>query len=68
MGARNVFVKLPGDVADTLIRLAVRNGLHPKDEAARLIREGLERVGALPGQQTERSVLTETIAESATPA
>jgi hypothetical protein len=48
---RNVYVKLPDDVADTLVRVSLRDGVHPKERAAALISEGLRRAGALPNRK-----------------
>lgn len=45
LGPCNIYVKLPSDVADGLVRVSRRSGLHPKQQAARLIAEGLERLG-----------------------
>jgi hypothetical protein len=44
---RNIYVKLPGDVSDALIRVAGREWRHPKEQAGLLIAEGLRRIGEL---------------------
>jgi hypothetical protein len=46
---RNLYVKLPGDVADALYRTAHRRWRRPKDQAVLLIAEGLRQLGELPG-------------------
>ncbi len=54
---RNLYVKLPGDVADALYRVADRQWRHPKDQAGLLIADGLRQLGELPN---ERTVITTT--------
>jgi hypothetical protein len=44
---RNIYVKLPGDVSDALIRVAGREWRHPKEQAGLLIADGLRRLGEL---------------------
>lgn len=46
----NIYVKLPGDVADALIRLALSEWRRPRDQAALLLAEGLRNAGALPAE------------------
>ena len=55
MEPRNIYVKLPGDVADALVRVAGREWRHPKEQAGLLIADGLRRLGELP---TERALTT----------
>ena len=50
---RNIYVKLPGDVSDALIRVAGREWRHPKEQAALYIAEGLKRDRALTDQTNE---------------
>jgi len=45
---QNIYVKLPGDVADALIRLANREWRHPRERAGLFITDGLRRAGVLP--------------------
>ena len=45
---QNIYVKLPGDVADALIRLANREWRHPREQAGLFITDGLRRAGVLP--------------------
>ena len=52
---RNFYVKLPGDVADALIRVADDEWRLPRDQAGLFIAEGLRRLGALP---TDRELTT----------
>ena len=57
---QNIYVKLPGDVADALIRLANREWRHPREQAGLFITDGLRRAGVLPLDVTEyREVSTE---------
>jgi hypothetical protein len=48
---RNIYVKLPGDVSDALIRVAGENWRHPKEQAALYIAEGLRRDRALADRE-----------------
>ena len=43
-----VYVPLPRDVKDALLTLAEREDRDPRRQAARLLREALERAGTLP--------------------
>jgi len=45
---QNIYVKLPGDVADALIRVANREWRHPREQAGLFIVDGLRQAGALP--------------------
>lgn len=45
---RNIYVSLPGDVADALIRVAMHEWRHPKEQAGLFITDGLRRLGELP--------------------
>ena len=47
-----VYVPLPRDVKDALLTLAEREDRDPRRQAARLLREGLLRAGALPTDDT----------------
>jgi len=49
---RNLYVKLPSDVADALYRVADRQWRHPKDQAGLLIADGLRQLGELPHEGT----------------
>jgi len=49
----NVYVSLPNTAADALRELARREFRHPRDQAAKLLVDGLRRAGALPTEQTE---------------
>ncbi len=51
MEPRNIYVKLPGDVADALIRVADREWRHPKEQAGLLIADGLRRLGELTARE-----------------
>jgi hypothetical protein len=53
LGPQNIYVKLPSDAADALIRVANREWRHPKEQAALFIVEGLRRDGALPSEQAD---------------
>lgn len=48
-----VYVPLPHDVKDALLSLASREDRDPRRQAARLIREGLERARVLTNQTNE---------------
>jgi hypothetical protein len=52
---RRVSIPLSADVAETLRalsqRLSQREYRHPRDQAAKLLVEALERAGALPAEQ-----------------
>ena len=48
-----VYVPLPHDVKDALLSLASREDRDPRRQAARLIREGLERAHVLNDQTNE---------------
>ena len=45
---RAVYVPLRADIKDALLSLAEREERDPRRQAARLLREALERAGALP--------------------
>jgi hypothetical protein len=49
---RNIYVKLPGDIADALIRVADEQWRLPRDQAAYFIADGLRRLGELPADVT----------------
>ena len=50
---QNIYVKLPGDVADALIRVANREWRHPKEQAGLFIVDGLRQAGALPADHDQ---------------
>jgi hypothetical protein len=54
---QSIYVKLPGDVADALMRVAQTEWRNPRDQAGLFIADGLRRAGALP---TEDTALTNT--------
>jgi hypothetical protein len=43
-----MYVRLPSDAREAVCRYAERNWRDPRDQAALLIIEGLQRAGALP--------------------
>lgn len=50
--ARGIYVPLDGELKRALVDVAVQQDRDPRFQAARFVREGLERVGALPsGEQ-----------------
>lgn len=46
---QSVYITLPGDVAQALLLLSLKEYRHPKQQAVALIAEGLRRAGALEG-------------------
>jgi len=48
-----VYVSLPGTAGEALRELARREFRHPRDQAQKLLVEGLRRAGALPTEPTE---------------
>ena len=46
----NVYVKLPGDIADALLRVAAEEGRNPREQAGLFIVDGLRARGALPAE------------------
>ncbi len=55
---RNLYVKLPGDVADALYRAAGREWRRPRDQAGMLIADGLRRLGELPNDECSAALST----------
>ena len=47
---RSLYVTLPGDTAEALRELSVREFRHPRDQAAVLLLDGLRRAGLLTGE------------------
>jgi hypothetical protein len=56
----NVYVPLPSSAADALRELARREFRHPRDQAQKLLVEGLRRAGALPAEPSEPSLSDRT--------
>jgi len=61
---RNVYVPLDQHEVRALVRLAEREDRDPRRQAERLIREGLERAGALEATDHPTPELTTTAAGS----
>ena len=51
--ASNVYVPLPTAAAEALRELARREFRHPRDQARKLLVEGLQRAGALPAEPAD---------------
>jgi hypothetical protein len=51
----NVYVSLPSNAAEALRELARREFRHPRDQAQKLLVEGLQRAGALPADSPNRA-------------
>jgi hypothetical protein len=49
----NVYVSLPSNAAEALRELARREFRHPRDQAQKLLVEGLRQAGALPADQQD---------------
>jgi hypothetical protein len=59
--SRTVYVSLPTDAAEALCELSRREFRHPRDQAQKLLLEGLWASGALPKEAT---TLTEAAREA----
>jgi hypothetical protein len=51
----NVYVSLPSNAAEALRELARREFRHPRDQAQKLLVEGLRQAGALPSDAAHRA-------------
>jgi hypothetical protein len=60
-----VYVSLPGTAGEALRELARREFRHPRDQAQKLLVEGLRRAGALPSEPTESDRSADRAAVSA---
>ena len=52
---RNIYVPLSDPAREALYELAEREWRHPKEQASKLLIEGLRRAGVLAGQQPAES-------------
>ena len=59
---RKIYVMLAPHEAGALLDLSLREDRYPQQQAARFIREGLARAGALPAEQAESDHRAETAA------
>ena len=48
---RNIYIPLPDPAPEALYELAEREWRHPKEQASKLLVEGLRRAGVLADQQ-----------------
>lgn len=54
-------VKLPGDVTDALIRVALQEFRLPPDQVAAFVTDGLKRMGELPDRKLSSPVLSSPV-------